>query len=250
MTTTRSRAIQHRVPPTTIFVGLICVLLVPPPAYSAALPLGDEQNAWSDLLLPSATGVFDTGTLTIFTNTVPGDLEIGSQFGPSNPGSHYGPTGTLGGTFNASFSISRLHVTPAGIVPDQDSIVGTSYQGGAAGSLGSDYNMGTGRTMFRGTASEVLLDAAGDNTLDILFTITGGDLQELPNTQAPLLGKFAPGNLALIRITAPNLPSNWSSNFQFTASSLHIFGIPEPATYLLACLAGLFILLARSRPSL
>jgi hypothetical protein len=52
-----------------------------------------------------------------------------------------------------------------------------------------------------------LLDAAGDNTLDILFTILGGDLQEVPNPD-PNIGIFAPNKLGLFRITAPNLPSN------------------------------------------
>jgi hypothetical protein len=52
------------------------------------------------------------------------------------------------------------------------------------------------------------------------------------------LGKFAPGNLGLIRITAPNLPSNWTSNFNFTATSVHIFGIPEPTSLSLLALIG------------
>jgi hypothetical protein len=243
MSRRKTPAVQRAFPSAiALLCAVVAVFVLSPRALPAVLPLGDEQQAWSDLLLPSATGVFDTGTLTIFTNTVPGDLEIGSQFGPSNPGSLYGPSGTLGGTFNASFSISRLHVTPAGAVPDQDSIVGTSYQGGSAGSLGTDYGMGTGRTMFRGIASEVLLDAVGDNTLDILFTITGGDLQELPNTQAPTLGKFAPGNVGLIRIAAPNLPSNWTSNFNFTATSVHIFGLPEPTSLSLLAVALLTML--------
>jgi hypothetical protein len=241
-------------PPIRIAIVLITALLAAPRTASAVLPLGDEQDAWSDMLLTPARGVFETAgprTLTIFTNTVPGDLEIGSQFGPSNPGSHYGAAGTLGGTFNVSFSLSRLHVTESGAVTDQESIVILSYRNESAGSLGTDYGISSGRSLIRGIAQEVLLDAAGDNTLDILLAIISGDLQTLPNQQAPQLGKFAPGDVALIRIAAPDLPSNWSSNFNFTATSLHIFGLPEPTSCLLACLAGLFMSLARcqNRPS-
>lgn len=172
------------------------------------------------------------------------DLEIGPQFGPSNPGWHYGTTGTLGGTFSVGLGITRLHVSPTGVVTDSDTIITLSYGSGATGSLGTDYGIGGGRTLLRGVATEVLIDAAGEDTLDILFSILGGDLQELPNQQAPL-GKFAPGNVGLIRITAPNLPSNWTSNFNITATSLHVFSIPEPGTCLLACFAGLFMPLAR-----
>jgi hypothetical protein len=251
MTATKTSVFQRAFPlPVVCACVLLTVLLTPPSAESAVLPLGDEQNAWTDMLLPSASGGFETvsRTLTIGTGTtaVPADLEIGSQFGPSNSGWHYGTTGTLGGTFSVSFGITRLHVSPSGVVTDSDSIVTLSYGGGSTGSLGTDYGINTGRTLLRGTAKEVLLDAAGDNTLDILVSIISGDLQELPNQQAPLLGKFAPGNVGLIRIAAANLPSDWTGNFNFTATSLHIFGLPEPCTSLLACLAALFMLLARS----
>jgi hypothetical protein len=253
MFATSTGTVAHAFPPAIrfAFVIIAAVLLNPRPAF-AALPLSDEQDAWSDMLLPAASGVFDTAgprTLTVSTNTVAGDLELGAQFGPSNPGSHYGPSGTLGGTFNVSFSISRLHVTATGAVADAESILILQYQGGSAGSLGTDYGINTGRSLLRGTALEVLLDAAGDNTLDILFAITSGDLQELPNQQAPLLGKFAPGNVGLVRITSPDLPSNWTSNFTFTASSLHVFGlpVPEPASCVIGNLAVLSILLVRTR---
>lgn len=251
MTRSRTRPRRRLV---TLANQLICVfltvLILSPRAASSVLPLGGEQDAWSDMLLTSASGVFDTTgprTLTIFTNTVPGDLEIGSQFGPSNPGSHYGASGTLGGTFNVSFSISRLHVTASGAVANAESIIILQYQGGSADSLGTDYGINTGRSLVRGTALEVLLDAAGDNTLEILFAITSGDLQQIPNQQAPLLGKFAPGNVGLVRITAPDLPSNWVSNFSFTATSLHVFGVPEPGTCALAFVAGLFLVTACRR---
>src|SRR6185312_15904838 len=99
MTATRTSAIQRAFRPAIAFVCvLITVLFVSRQAESAVLPLGDEQDAWSDLLLPSANGTFDTAgrTLTIGTGStaVSADMEIGSQFGPSNPGWHYGTTGT------------------------------------------------------------------------------------------------------------------------------------------------------------
>jgi hypothetical protein len=256
MTAIRSQTIQRAFPRVNRFVCvLITVLLLSPRAESAVLPLGDEQDSWSDLLLPSANGTFDTvgRTLTIGTGStaVSADLEIGSQFGPSNPGWHYGTTGTLGGTFSVGLGITRLHVSPTGVVTDSDSIVTLSYDSGATGSLGTDYGIGRGRSLLRGVATEVFIDAAGEDTLDITFRITpGSDLQELPNQQAPLLGKFAPGNLALIRITAPNLPSNWTSNFNFTATSLHAFGlVPEQGALLLVLAACPFSALLRPRRS-
>jgi hypothetical protein len=221
-----------------LLFAVVAAILPPPSAHSAVLPLGDEQEAWSDMLLPSANGMFETvsRTLTLGTGSTaaPTDLEFGSAFGPSNPGWHYGTTGTLGGTFSTALGISRLHVSSAGAVTDSDSIVHVSFQGGAAGSLGTDYGINTGRDLLRGVVTEVLLDAAGEDTLDILFRITSGDLQDLPNKQTPL-SKFAPGNLALIRIVAPNLPNDWNSNFNFAATSMHVFGlVPEPGTATLA----------------
>ena len=233
MPATRTSPIQHPFPRA---IGVACTLLtllvLAPSAESAVLPLGDERDAWSDLSFPLASGgTFDSGFLTIGTAAVPADIEFGSQFGPGHPGWHYGTTGTLGGTFSVSLSIVRLQIAATGaVVGGNNSIVTLSYQGGAPGSLGSDYGIGINRTLLRGTVQEVLLDAAGDNTLDILFTILGGDLQEVPNPD-PNIGIFAPNKLGLFRITAPNLPSNWTSTFSFTNASLHAFGlVPEPTS--------------------
>jgi hypothetical protein len=227
---------------------LVTAVLLSPQVSLAILPLGDEQNAWSDMLFSSASGSFDSGGFILTTGAVPVELELGSQFGPTNPGWHYGTTGTLGGTFSAGLNVLRLFINPDGTLKNGDSLVTLSYEGGSPGSLGSDYGIGLHRTLVMGTVQEVRLDAAGDNTLDILYRITGGDLQELPNQQAPLLGKFAPGNVGLIRITAPNLPSSWSSNFNFAATSVHDFGlVPEPGTCLFAGIAAFIIAPARSR---
>ena len=64
MTATGNSTIQRAFRPAIVFVCvLITVLLAPQRAESAVLPLGNEQDAWSDMLLPSANGDFNTGTL-------------------------------------------------------------------------------------------------------------------------------------------------------------------------------------------
>jgi hypothetical protein len=194
MTTIKTPPIQHPFPRAIGFAcTLLTLLLLALRAESAVLPLGDEQDAWSDLSFTLVSdGVYNSGFLTIGTAAVPADIEFGSQFGPSNPGWHYGTTGTLGGTFSVSLGINRLQIAPTGaVVGGDNSIVTLSYKGGSPGSLGSDYGINTDRTLLSGRVQEVLLDAAGDNTLDILFTILGGDLQELPNPD-PSIGIFAP----------------------------------------------------------
>lgn len=235
--------IDHR-PVRQTFRGVACwVLLVlggicSPCAYGAVLPLGAEQNAWSDMLLSNGGGTFSSGLLTISSFNGPANLEIGSQFGPGDSGWHYGPGGTRGGPTSASLIISRLFLNPDGTLKNNDSIVTLSYGGNSAGTLGADYGITNGTALLRGKVTEVLLDANGDDTLDILFTITGGELQRSPNA-APSIGSFAPGSIGLFRIAAPNLPSSWTSNFEFEASTLHVLGIPEPGTCVLACFAGI-----------
>src|SRR6478672_5872235 len=225
MTATKTQTMQRTFPPAFGFACILCiVLLLSPRAESAVLPLGDEQDAWSDLSFPlTPGGSFDSGLLTIFTNVVPAELEIGSQFGPSNPGWHYGTGGTFGGAFSVSLSISRLFINPNGTLKNGDSIVTLSYKGGPPGSLGTDYGINTDRALLIGTVREVLLDAAGDNTLDILYTTTGGDLQLDHPDRA--VGVYAPNNLGLFRISADNLPSNWASNFNLSNASVHAFGL-------------------------
>jgi hypothetical protein len=233
MNTVKTSPIQKPLPRAIrLACTLLTVLLLAQRAQSAVLPLGDEQDAWSDLSFTLGSGgVYNSGLLTIGTAAVPADLEFGSPFGPSNPGWHYGTTGTLGGTFSVALTISRLQIDASGaVVNGNNSIVTLSYEGGSPGSLGSDYGINLHRTLLSGRVQEVLLDAAGDNTLDILFTILGGDLQEIPNPD-PNIGIFAPNKLGLFRITAPNLPSNWTSPFGFTNASIHAFGlVPEPTS--------------------
>jgi hypothetical protein len=250
MTTLKTPPIQRSFPrPIGFACTLLTLLLLALRAESAVLPLGDEQDVWSDLSFTLVSGgVYNSGVLTIGTAAVPADIEFGSQFGPSNPGWHYGTTGTLGGTFSVSLLISRLQISASGaVVGGDNSIVTLSYQGGVPGSLGSDYGININRTLLQGTVQEVLLDAAGDNTLDILFKILGGDLQEVPNPD-PSVGIFAPNKLGLFRITAPNLPSNWTSPFSFTNASIHAFGlVPEPTSAALVTIGFVAAPLLRHR---
>jgi hypothetical protein len=233
MSTIKTPPTQRPFPRPIAFAStLLTLLLLALRAESAVLPLGDEQDAWSDLSFSLASaGIYQDGFLTLGTSAVPADIEFGSAFGPSNPGWHYGTTGTLGGTFSVSLAISRLQIAANGsVVNGNNSIVTLSYEGGSPGSLGSDYGINIHRTLLLGRVQEVLLDAAGDNTLDILVTILSGDLQDVPNPD-PNIGIFAPNKLGLFRITAPNLPSNWTSPFSFTNASLHAFGlVPEPTS--------------------
>lgn len=246
MSKIETQRISRALASVTTFLCVVTIMSVfSLPAQSAALPLGDEQNFWSDMLLSSGFGGFDNGLLTISSLPGPANLEIGSQFGPSDSGWHYGPSGTRGGATSARLIISRLFLNPDGTLKNNESLVTLSYGGNSARALGEDYGLTSGTALLRGKVTEVLLDAAGDDTLDILFTITGGALQEPPNSVSSI-GQFSPTNVGVFRFTAPNLPSNWSSNFEFDTTSLHVFGIPEPRTFLFACFAGILVPLVRS----
>lgn len=235
MPTIRTRATQHVLSPTSHFaLVLLAVVFLCPRVASAVLPLGDEHDAWSDMLLPSASGFFDTlntRTLTIFTDTVAGELEIGSQFGPSNPGSHYGAAGTLGGIFNVSFSISRLHITASGAVADAESIIILQYQGGSAGSLGTDYGINTGRSLLRGKALEVLLDAAGDN-LSTSFSPPAATCSNSRTNRRRCSASSRPATSAWCALLLPTCPAtgratSTSPPHPFTSSA---FLNPAPAS--------------------
>ena len=120
-----------------------------------------------------------------------------------------------------------------------------TFNGGAAGSVGTDYGVIAGNTLLQGTIVEALLDAAGDNTLDLLVSLSGGALQN-PN---PDLGiNFAPHDLAVLRITrAAGLPSDWTQTFSLTGAAIDMLGIPEPSGVVLGLLGGIFAVMARSK---
>ena len=102
-----------------------------------------------------------------------------------------------------------------------------TFNGGSVGSVGTDYGISAGAALLQGSVLEVLLDATGDNTLDILYSVTGGALQN--DNPDPNVGVFALGNIGLLRITANSLPSEWTGNFTFNGATIDAFGTPEPA---------------------
>src|SRR4051812_31548217 len=113
-------------------VGFVFVLItgdfLAPRAESAILPLPSEQDSWSDMAFPSVTsGTFNSGVLSIST-AASNDLEIGSQFGPSNSGRHYGTDGTLGGPFSATMTVSGVNISSNGSVTNGGT-VSVKYNG-------------------------------------------------------------------------------------------------------------------------
>lgn len=220
-------------------LALACAILLANHAAGAAaaiLPVGTELDAWSDMAFATGvTGGYDAGTkqLTI-TATPSNDLEIGSQFGPSNPGKHYGTGGTLGGPFSATLSDSGTLIQSNGSVTNGGAVTIT-YSNGAPGSIGDDYGIPPGANLLTGSVQEVLLGATGANTLDILFAVTGGALQN--DNPDPNVGVFAPGNLAVLRIAGVTLPNNWSGSFSLSGATVDVLGlVPEPGTVSLAIL--------------
>jgi hypothetical protein len=206
----------------------------------------------------------DTGSYTAATDALSLStlefnlLELGNQFGPGRPpGTHYGTGGTLGGPFQTTLAIAGALIAPTADDPMtavDESKCGTvtaggtvtvTFNGGAAGSVGTDYGVVPGNALLTGTVVEALLDASGDNTLDLLVALSGGALQN-PN---PDLGiNFAPHDLAVLRITrAAGLPSDWTQDFTLTGATIDMLGIPEPSGAALALLAGIFAFMARSK---
>lgn len=197
---------------------------VPAPA---AFVLGKpEVDAWSDMAFPLASGSFNAGSKTLSISSTPSnDLELGSLFGPSNPGRHYGTGGTLGGAFSATLTVSGVVIQPTGTVTSPGS-VSIKYNGGAPGSIGTDYGIVPGTALLTGSVLEVLLDATGSGTLDVLFAVTGGALQNM-NFAAGT--NFAPANRAILRL-AGRTPSggDFSTGFSLSGSSIDVLGlVPE-----------------------
>ncbi len=216
-------------------------------ARAAILPLPTEQDAWSDMAYATGvTGSFNAGTKTLSISASPSDdLEIGSQFGPSNPGRDYGPGGILGGPFSATLSVSGVIIEPNGSVSNGGT-VSMVFNSGAADSIGADYGIADGSTLLQGSVLEVLLDATGDDTLDVLYSITGGALQT--DNPDPNVGVYAPANLGLLRIAGVALPSTWTSSFSLEGATVNSFGIPEPGTFALLSAAVLLIWPRRTSP--
>jgi hypothetical protein len=197
-----------------------------------------EQQNWSDLTISGTTGGFNSGTGILSLSSVMqlGDLEIGGQWGPlSSIGRNYGPSGTLGGPFYATMTLANVAINPLG--PLNQVTTGSlliTYSGGATGSVGTDYNIANGAPLLIGSVTQVVLNAAGDNSLDIVLAFTGGALQQVNST---LGTNFAPGNLGLLRLRNNGLPDDWRDIFTLAGTTtVDVYGIvPEPrfATFMM-----------------
>lgn len=199
------------------------------PSLASFLMGKPEKDSWSDMAFPTGiSGGFDAGTQQMTLTASPSnDLEIGSEFGPSNAGRHYGFSGTLGGPFSATLSISGVVIQPGGAVTNGGSLVIT-FNGSAPGSLGDDYGIVPGNALLTGSVLEVLMDATGADTLDVLFGISGGALQ---TSNGSLGTNFSPSSLGLLRFKSQvPLPGDFSSSFTFASTTtLDVFGtiVPE-----------------------
>jgi len=214
---------------------------------AAILPLPIEHDAWSDMAYPGAvSGSYDSITNTLTLSASPSnDLEIGAEFGPSNIGRHYGNGGTLGGAFAATMTLTGVLIEDDGSVSNGGTLL-VIYNGPAAsgGNLADDYGIGIGATLLTGSALEVLLDANGDNTLDILFNITGGALQDVN----PAVGtNFASGGYGLFRISGVTMPSDFTGSFNLDGAFINFHGIPEPQAMILGVLGVSFVGASRLR---
>jgi hypothetical protein len=225
------------------------------PAMAAILPVGTEQDAWSDMAFPTGvSGTYNGATNDAFSISASpsNDLELGGQFGPSNIGRHYGSGGTAGGSFNATLTVSGTVIQPTtddlGTPLVDESKYGTITNGGlvrvvynspaANGTnMASDYGIAAGAVLLEGTVLEALLDATGDNTLDVLVDLTSGVLQT-PNANLNHdLPVFAPNGRGVLRIAGVTLPSNWTGNFSLNGATIDFLGIPEPGTLAMGLLA-------------
>jgi hypothetical protein len=149
----------------------------------------------------------------------------------------------LGGAFSATLNVTGVEIQPDGTVTNSGSLVIT-FNGSAPGSLGDDYGIVAGNALLTGSILEVLLDATGDNTLDVLFSISGGALQ----TPNPTLGViFAPDYFGLIRVVGVTMPSDFSSSFSLDGATINVFGLPEPSSIMLGLLGAMLIFVSRSR---
>jgi hypothetical protein len=246
---------------TSAFAIALLLMVGSNPAMAAILPIGTELRQWSDLAYPNTdTGSYNatTDALSLTTQEF-NNLELGYEFGPGAPvdGQHYGTGGTLGGPFQTTLTIAGTTIAPTADDPDtafDETKYGTvtaggtvtvTFNGGAAGSVGTDYGVVAGNALLTGTIVEALLDAAGDNTLDLLVSLSGGALQN-PN---PDLGiNFAPNNMAVLRITrAAGLPSDWTATFTLTGATIDMLGVPEPTGLTLGLLSTVFAFLLRTR---
>ena len=235
------------------------ILLIASAASATMLSPGDgnERQGYSDMPFPTILNLvggsnYDATTDVFQLTSFSTQLELGDEFGPLNPGIHYGLDGglpgTLGGLFSARLDITGVTIDDTGAVTNGGS-VDIILNSTTAGSVGDDYSILVGDSLLEGFVSEVLISSGGGgNVLDVLFTITGGALQSLTNPDLPGV-PFAPNNYGLFHFVGGGIPADWTSNFDLTggAATLNTFGIPEPGSLVLTMLAATLALTGRKK---
>jgi hypothetical protein len=143
-------------------------------------------------------------------------------------------------------SVSGAEIQNDGTVTDGGSVTITYVNGVPAtmAGLAKDYGVVPNDILLQGTVLEVLLEATGDDTLDVLFSVSGGALQNVN----PALGtNFAPTNLALLRIAGVALPADFSQCFDLSGATIDVLSIPEPSSVMLCLLGAMFALAGTSK---
>jgi hypothetical protein len=204
-----------------------------------------EQIPWSDLSYPNIdSGDFDIDTQTLTINTTEASfLELGAQYGPppASSGHHYGSSGSLGATIITTLSVSGVQLDANGNVINDGGEVKVTFNGPPANgtNFASHYGVVNGSVLLLGKVLQAKLDPTGTgaDTMNILFSIDSGELQE-PNSQNGLV--FAPAALGMLHIGGITLPASFSADFDFSDGSLDLYGIPEPGSLALGALAAIF----------
>lgn len=245
-------------------LALILSFVLTTSSYAGMLSPGDgnERQGYSDMPFPTILG-FNFGADPTYNATTDelkftafaSELELGDEFGPLNPGVHYGISGTIGGSFSARLDVSGVLIDDAGNVTN-GGMFKIVLNSTTAGSVGDDYGIsaglgGTGDVLLEGTIGEVLITSGtGGNVLDILFDITGGALQSLTNPDLPGV-PFAQRDFGIFHFVGSSIPADWTSNFSLAGggATLNSFGIPEPTTALLSFLSSALALTVRVRRS-
>jgi len=232
-------------------------------ASASLLPV--EQDSWSDIVIGGSNVIYDGSTLTATRVSQATQIEIGGEFGPGNPGTHYGPGGTLGAidplfmpnplTGNSpvfvSFDLSGVDINSSGVVTDGGSLTVT-YTGPPAGmfpgDFADDYGIGIGATLLEGTVIEVLISGIGGSVLEVLFDITGGVLQTGTNSEPSLAGvPFATTGRGALLFASTAFPADWSNPFTVNSPTMDLFGIPEPSSMGLGMIGVILTMVRRSR---
>jgi hypothetical protein len=213
----------------------------------AAFQMGAaEELSWSDMAFTSVTGSYNTSTKQLTASGNSSDLEIGGQFGPGFPGRHYGTGGTLGNPFSSTLTMNGVIVQSNGNVTNGGSVT-VMFNAGAPGSIGADYGIPNNSVLLSGNVLAVQLNATGAGTLDVMFAITGGALQ---NNNPSLGTNFAPGLLGLMRFGSRTPPNgDFTTGFSLGSATLDLFGaaVPEPRYVTFACFSLLLCYIIGAR---